>query len=107
MHVGRHTVNPWSATHQLVSLSTGEAEFYSLVKGASVGMGLQAMLRELEVDLSVRVKTDASAAVGMVKGPVWERLVTLTSVNSGSKRRSNTEQSASARLIRVRIWLMR
>ena len=66
MQVGRHTVKSWSVTQPIVSLSTGEAEFYSLVKGASIGMGLQAMLREMEVYLSIRVKTDASAAVAAV-----------------------------------------
>jgi hypothetical protein len=56
----------------VLALSSGEAEFYALVKAASQGLGLRAMLDDLGVgmrlkimDKKIRIKTDASAARGM------------------------------------------
>jgi hypothetical protein len=64
MH-GSHVVKSWSSTQNIVSLSTGEAEYYGLVKGAAQAIGLQSMLRDINVHLKVKVKTDASAAKGI------------------------------------------
>jgi hypothetical protein len=64
MH-GNHVVKSWSSTQNIVSLSTGEAEYYGLVKGAAQAIGLQSMLRDINVHLKVKVKTDASAAKGI------------------------------------------
>ena len=67
MMLGSHLIKSWSLTQSVVALSSGEAEFYSLVKGSSNSLGLQAMIRELGIDLTLQVNTDASAAIGMVK----------------------------------------
>ncbi len=42
-----------------------EAEYYGLVKGASLGLGLKAMLKEYGVEAGVVIQTDASAAKGI------------------------------------------
>ena len=60
-----HLLKSWSLTQSVISLSSGEAEYYAIVKGASVGLGLKAMLGELNVDTDLTLKTDASAAVGI------------------------------------------
>ena len=72
MCMGKHTVKCWSVTQAVLALSSGEAEFYALVKTASQGLGLRAMLDDLGVgmklkimDKKIRIKTDASAARGM------------------------------------------
>ena len=65
--LGGHLIKSWSLTQSVVALSSGEAEFYSLVKGSSNSLGLQAMIKELGIDLTLQVNTDASAAIGMVK----------------------------------------
>jgi chemotaxis response regulator CheB len=62
---GSHSVKSWSTTQQVIALSSGEAEYYSMVKGGSMGLGIQAMARDLGVSISVNVKTDASAAKGI------------------------------------------
>ena len=62
---GDHLLKSWSLTQSVISLSSGEAEYYAIVKGASVGLGLKAMLGELNVDTDLTLKTDASAAVGI------------------------------------------
>ena len=37
--LGRHTVKTWSSTQTSVALSSGEAEFNGVVRGAGVGLG--------------------------------------------------------------------
>ena len=48
-----------------MSLSSGEAEFYGIVKGSSMGLGIRSMLMDFGFNVGVRVKTDASAAKGI------------------------------------------
>ena len=62
---GSHTVKSWSTTQQVIALSPGEAEYYSMVRGGSMGLGIRAMARDLGVSIGVNVKTDASAAKGI------------------------------------------
>ena len=67
-------VKSWSTTQTLVALSSGEAELYGLVKASAEGLGLQSLLADIGFKVYLRVKADASAALGVVerKGP--ERL---------------------------------
>jgi len=58
-------IRSWSSTQAVIALSSGEAEYYGLVRGAPIGMGAQSMLRDMGVDCRVRVSTDASAAKGI------------------------------------------
>ena len=46
----------------MIALSSGEAEYYGIVKGSSVGMGVQSVLRNLGVNVKMQVLTDSSAA---------------------------------------------
>ena len=48
-------------------MSSGEAEYYALVKCASVSLGVESMLRDLGLKLEemITVKSDASAAIGI------------------------------------------
>ena len=64
MH-GAHLIKTWSTTQSVIALSSGEAEYYGLVEGASQGLGMRAMLTELGVESNVVVQTDASAAKGI------------------------------------------
>ena len=43
-----------------------ELEYYALVKGGSVGLGLQALFEDFQVPISVVVESDATAATGTV-----------------------------------------
>ena len=40
---GENSLKYWSSTHAIISLSSGEAEYYGCVKAASTGLGLQAL----------------------------------------------------------------
>ena len=62
---GGHALKTWSSTQGNIALSSGEAEYYGLVKGASVALGVRSMLGDMGVTVRVRVSTDASAAKGI------------------------------------------
>ena len=63
--LGRHLIKSWSSTQGPVSLSSGEAEFYGVVKAAGVTLGYQALLEDLGVKLPVRLWTDSTATIGI------------------------------------------
>jgi hypothetical protein len=63
--VGSHAVKSWSSTQTSIALSSGEAEFNGVVRGAGVGLGYQSLLRDLGVNVGLRVWTDSSAAIGI------------------------------------------
>ena len=55
----------WSSTQKHIALSSGEAEYYAAVKGATEGLFLQALCRDLGIQVEVRLFTDSSACKGM------------------------------------------
>ena len=55
-------VNSWSATRAVIVLCYGEAEDYGVVKEASQGLGMQAMVQDLGMEVSLRLGSDASTA---------------------------------------------
>ncbi len=63
--LGQHAVKHWSSTQVSTALSSGEAEFYGVVRAAGQGLGYQALLRDLGVAVPLRVWTDSSAAIGI------------------------------------------
>ena len=63
--LGAHAIKTWSSTQSSVALSSGEAEFNGVVKGAGIGLGYQSLLRDLGQDIPVRVWTDSSASIGI------------------------------------------
>ena len=63
---GRHCLKSWAKTLPVIALSTGEAELGAVVKGATEGLGLQAGLQDMGVDAGIQLKSDATAAIGIV-----------------------------------------
>ena len=63
--MGGHLIKGWSTTQAVIALSSGEAEYYCIVKGASVGLGIRSVLRDLGFNVRLVVHTDSSAAKGM------------------------------------------
>ena len=64
--LGKHCLKSWSSTQPSVSLSSGEAEFYGLVKASGIGLGFQALFKDFNYQLPVTAYTDSSAAMGVV-----------------------------------------
>ena len=58
-------VKSWSKTQGPIALSSGEAEYYSLVKAATEGFGLQALAEDLGWSFDVQLHVDSSAAKSM------------------------------------------
>ena len=58
-------IKTWSVTQGIIALSSGESEYYGMVKGASLGLGMKAFLGDLVIDHRIRIRTDASAAKGI------------------------------------------
>ena len=67
IQLGRHMVKSWSSTQSVIALSSGEAEYYGMVKGASVSMGIRSILSDIGLKSKIRVMTDSSAAFGITK----------------------------------------
>ena len=48
---GAHCIKHYSSTQTVIAISSGESEFYSIVRGSSVGLGLLSLAKDLLVDL--------------------------------------------------------
>ena len=65
---GTHLIKSWNSTQKnAISLSSGEAELYSIVKGVGTGLGVQQFLEDLGMSAAMRVHTDSAAAQGICK----------------------------------------
>ena len=63
---GQHVVKTWASTQSVVALSSGEAEFYGVVRGACEGLGVAALAEDLQgARMTVGIGTDSSAAKGI------------------------------------------
>ena len=63
---GGTAVRGWSTTQSVIALSSGEAEYYAALKGASVALGSQSMLADLGITAKITLYTDSSAARGII-----------------------------------------
>jgi hypothetical protein len=57
---GKHMLKTWCLAQGVVSLSSGEEEYYGLVKGASQGMGFKSMVKEASVLITIPISIPAS-----------------------------------------------
>ena len=64
---GQHLVQHWSTTQTTVALSSGEAELTGICRGASRGIGVRSLAKDLGLDLTLTVHTDATAAIGICR----------------------------------------
>ena len=64
---GTHMWKSWSTNQAVIALSSGEAEYYALVKAGSVSIGVQTLMQEMGIHLegAVELNSDASAAIGI------------------------------------------
>ena len=64
---GIHLIKSTVSTQTVIALSSGEAEFAGMVKGASVGLGVRALMKDLGHEKKLRLHTDSSAAKGIAQ----------------------------------------
>ena len=60
-----HAIKAWSSAQQVIALSSGEAEYYGMVKGAGNALGLSGVLQDLGIHCPIILYTDSSAAKGI------------------------------------------
>ena len=65
LRIGQHTLATWSSTQKVVSLSSAESEYYSMVRCASEAIGSANTIRDLGHEARIRILTDAAAARGL------------------------------------------
>ena len=63
LRLGEHNLKGWSTTQDIIALSSGEAEYYGMVNGAS--MAMRSIMGDMGVELGITIKTDAAAAKGI------------------------------------------
>ena len=70
---GTHCIKTWSVNQGYIALSSGEAEYYGAVRGATQALGIVAMLKDMGIEAAadiavkpgIELCVDASAAVGI------------------------------------------
>ena len=64
---GKHLIKSTSTTQAIISLSSGEAEFYAAVKGSSIALGCQAMFADMGVKNAdpPKILVDSTACLGI------------------------------------------
>ena len=62
---GKHYLKYWSKTQATIALSSGESELMGMVKAASEGLGVTALMRDLGIEVTGTVATDSAAALGI------------------------------------------
>ena len=55
----------WSTTQAVRALSSGEAEYYAALKGASMALGFRSMSADLGENVRITLRSDSSAALGI------------------------------------------
>ena len=63
---GSHLIHQWSSTQSTVALSSAEAELNALVKAGVEGLGLAAIMEDTGHEGLIEIKTDSSAAKGVI-----------------------------------------
>ena len=58
-------VKSWSTTQAVVAISSGEAEYYAALKGASLALGFRSMAADLGEDVKIVLRSDSAAALGI------------------------------------------
>ena len=64
--MGRHMLSAWSSTQAVIALSSGEAELYAMVKGATHTLGMLSLAADFGSTLGAQIRGDSTAAIGIV-----------------------------------------
>ena len=64
---GAHLLYHWSSTQTTVALSSGEAELTGICRGASKALGMKSLCEDLGLNFSLRIHSDATAAIGICR----------------------------------------
>ena len=62
MMFGNGVVKTWSNSQTTIAQSSGEAEYYAIVRAAVEGLGMQSIMHDLGCTMRIRLWVDSSAA---------------------------------------------
>ena len=64
---GNHLIKSWPTNQAVIALSSGEPEYYALVKAGSQSLGARAIASDMgiEFEMPIEFNSDASAAIGI------------------------------------------
>ncbi len=62
---GSHCLKTYSQTQEAIALSSGESEFRGIVKAATMGIGIESLFGDLDLEMDVQFNADASAATSI------------------------------------------
>ena len=65
VRLGGHTLKNSTHFQSTIGLSSGESEYYDIVKASQQGLGTQALLADWRVHVLVQVDSDSNAALGI------------------------------------------
>ncbi len=60
--VGSRCLKTYSQTQDTPALSSGESEFYGVVRAATMGVGIKSLFGDLGLEMEAQVNTDSSGA---------------------------------------------
>jgi len=68
--LGKHLVKTWSSTQATRALSSGEADHYAIIEGASRALGVQSLMDDMGYECKIKMRSDSSAgrAISLRKG---------------------------------------
>ncbi|CAE7525656.1 unnamed protein product [Symbiodinium natans] len=64
---GSSPLRSYSSNQAVIALSTGESEFYGMLKGCSQAMGLRSLFADIGVEVGIRLCTDSSAGKALAE----------------------------------------
>ena len=64
---GGHCIKAWSKTQALIAKSSGEAELYAVVRGATEALGMATLAKDMGKKVEIQLHIDALAAKGMIE----------------------------------------
>ena len=78
MMLGNGVVKTWSNTQTTIAQSSGEAEYYAIVRAAAEGLGMQSIMHDLGWKMRIRLWVGSSAAesiasrIGLGRSDIWK-----------------------------------
>ena len=91
LRIGQHTLATWSSTQLVVSLSSAESEYYSMVRCASEAIGFTSTIRDW---------TDAAAARGLA---LWRGSGTIKHMETKYFWLKQKEKNQELRIEKMRV----
>ena len=64
--IGGHWLKSWSKSQSTVALSSAESELYACIKASCEGLGMISMMKDYGITMRGEVRSDASAALGII-----------------------------------------